>query len=360
MLRLLHRIHRIAGIALLIPAFLVALSGALLAALEPSQPPRVGNMTRISPNDTVAAIDRAFTDARERHGDDSHYLIRPPRHDDEAIAVLVDGPRWHGRRHYHPVSGEPLGSIDFSSEFGYLLSELHDSLLLGDTGKLILLVSAAGAIVLSISGFCLWLRTSYRRRDLSSRQLHRHLGACFAVAILLAFASGAYMVWRPLSAAVNHLAGAQAIAAPKASLPAGGKLARLDTLVGNAEAVLPGGRIGYIAIAPNGREAVRIRKRFADDPHPNGLSSIWLEPSTGMPIRHVRWNELDPGSRLFAWIYPLHSGHLGGLSQRLLWICTGLCTAFLAYSGLRLWLRRKTGAKRSAFAPAPTESPTPS
>lgn len=294
----------------------------------------------------VAVIERAFTDARERHGDDSRYLIRPPRRDDEAITVLVDGPSWHGRRHYHPLSGEPLGSIDFSSDFGHLLSELHDSLFLGDTGKLILLVTAAGTIILSISGFYLWLRTSYRRRDLSSRLLHRHLGACFALAILLAFASGAYMVWRPLSAVINKLAGTQAITAPKISLPAGGKLARIDMLIGNAEAALPGGRIGYIAISPSGREAVRIRKRFADDPHPNGLSSIWLEPSTGMPIRHVRWNELDPGSRLFAWIYSLHSGYLGGFSQRLFWMFTGLCTAFLAYSGMRIWLCRKSGALR--------------
>lgn len=343
---------------MLIPAFLVALSGALLATLEPSQPPRVANATWISPNDTVTAIERAFSDARERYGNDSRYLIRPPRHDNEAIAIIVDGPTWHGRRHYHPLSGEPLGSVDFSGDFGHFLSELHDSLLLGETGKLILLVSAAGSIILSISGFYLWLRTSGQRRDLSCRSLHRHLGACFAAAILLAFASGAYMVWRPLSAAVNYLAGAQAVTAPKASLPAGGKLARIDTLVSNAEAVLPGGRIGYIAIAPNGRESVRIRKRFADDPHPNGLSSIWLEPSTGIPIRHVRWNELDPGSRLFAWIYPLHSGHLGGFPQRLLWIFTGLCTAFLAYSGMRIWLRRKTKAKGNAIAPAATESPT--
>lgn len=348
MLRLLHRIHRIAGIALLIPAFVVALSGGLLAILEPSQPPRVENTTLISPTDSVTAIERAFTDARERHGDDSRYLIRPPRHDDEAITVLVDGPSWHGRRHYHPLSGEPLGSIDVSSDFGHLLSELHDSLLLGDTGKLILLVSAAGTITLGISGFYLWLRTSYRRRELSSRLLHRHLGACFVVAILLAFASGAYMVWRPLSAAINKLAGAQAITAPKISLPAAGKLARVHTLIRSAEVALPGGRIGYIAITPNRLEAVRIRKRFPDDPHPNGLSSVWLEPSTGMPIRHVRWNELDPGSRLFAWIYPFHSGHLGGLPQRLLWIFTGLCTAFLAYSGMSIWFRRKVGARRSA------------
>lgn len=347
MLRCLYRIHRIAGIVLLIPVLLVTLSGALLAGLDPSSPPRVETAGPARLNDAGAVLERAFADARAQHGDDSRYLIRPPRQDDEALVILVDGPGWHGRRYYHPASGEALGSIDFSGDPGHLLFELHASLLLGETGKLILFVSAVGTLVLGISGLCVWLRTSCRRRSLPPRLLHRRLGACFSAAILLAFASGAYMVWRPFSATVNRIAGVQAVAAPKVSLPAAAKLARIDTLIGNADATLPGGRIGYIAIAPNGREAVRIRKRFSDDPHPNGLSSVWLEPSTGAPIGHVRWNELDPGSRLFAWIYPLHSGRLGGLPQRLLWILTGLCTAFLAYSGMRIRLHRKPGAKRS-------------
>lgn len=342
MLRLLHRLHRIAGIILLLPVFLSALSGALLAALDPLRPPRVDALPRTHPGIELAALEHAFANVLARHGDDNRFLIRPPRNDDEALVIQVDGKAWHGRHHFDPLSGELLGSVDFSGDPGYLLFELHDSLLLDETGKLILLASAIGTIILTITGIGVWLRTSRRCHSLSHCLLHRRFGAWFAAAIFVAALSGAYMVWRPLSGMINRVAGTPAISAPKPRLGPTPEIAPLATFVENANAVLPGGRIGYIAITPRGNEAVRIRKRLPDDPHPNGLSSIWLEPSTGVPIGHVRWNDLDPGSRLFSWIYPLHSGHLGGALQRLLWVMTGLCTAFLAYSGARIWLRRKS------------------
>jgi uncharacterized iron-regulated membrane protein len=342
LLRLLHRLHRITGVILLLPVFVSALSGALLAALDPLRPPRVEALPRVNPGIELAALEQAFADARARHGDDNRFLIRPPRADDEALVIQVDGAAWHGRHHFHPLTGELLGSVDFSRDPGHWLFELHDSLLLDEIGKSILLASAIGTIILTTTGISVWLRGARRRRRLSLRLLHRRLGAWFAAAIIIAFISGTYMVWRPLSTMINWIAGTPTISAPKPRLGSSPDIARISTFVENANTVLPGGHIGYIAIAPQGKVAVRIRKRLPDDPHPNGLSSVWLEPSTGEPIGQVRWSDLDPGSRLFSWIYPLHSGHLGGDVQRLLWVVTGLCTAFLAYSGARIWLRGKS------------------
>ncbi|WP_210235074.1 FAD-binding oxidoreductase, partial [Mesorhizobium sp. M2D.F.Ca.ET.233.01.1.1] len=34
-----------------------------------------------------------------------------------------------------------------------------------------------------------------------------------------------------------------------------------------------------------------------DDPNPNGLTSVWLDPSTGRILAAQRWNALDLGAR---------------------------------------------------------------
>jgi uncharacterized iron-regulated membrane protein len=91
-----------------------------------------------------------------------------------------------------------------------------------------------------------------------------------------------------------------------------------------------------------------------DEVHPNGLSSVWLDPSTGTVLRATPWHEADAAVRGFELMYPLHIGELGGWVHSLLILVAGLALAFLAGSGPLLWLSRRSARRlqpsRSATA----------
>jgi uncharacterized iron-regulated membrane protein len=78
-----------------------------------------------------------------------------------------------------------------------------------------------------------------------------------------------------------------------------------------------------------------------DDPHPNGLSSVWLDPNDGTVLGAMRWNHLDPGARAVAVIYPLHTGELGGMALEALVAMGGVVLGGLGVTGLWLWWRRR-------------------
>ena len=89
---------------------------------------------------------------------------------------------------------------------------------------------------------------------------------------------------------------------------------------------------------------VRVRLRLADDPHPNGLTSVWLDPRNGQVLAVNRWNALDPGAAAVAWVYPLHTGELGGPLHEVLNFAAGLTLATLGVTGLWLWWKRREPA----------------
>lgn len=167
-------------------------------------------------------------------------------------------------------------------------------------------------------------------------------GATLGLVIAASVASGAWMAWRPLGAFATTLSGAAPSTAP--GLPKGSASARalpLDTLVARAQAQFPGAPIGYVQVPAQADRPLRVRMRLADDPHPNGLSSVWLHPATGEVLAAHRWNELDPGARATAVIYPLHTGVLGGVLLEAVVALGGLALAAMGITGVWLWWMRR-------------------
>ena len=104
---------------------------------------------------------------------------------------------------------------------------------------------------------------------------------------------------------------------------------------------VPDGMVGYVQVPARGTQPLRIRYRVPDDPHPNGLTSVWMHPGTLQVLAVNRWNELDTGTRAYSWIYPLHIGELGGRATWLLTLLSGLALAWMGVSGTWLWWRRR-------------------
>lgn len=356
------RLHRWVGLTLGVLLALVAATGAAMIVYKPID-------RQLHPELFVAsasgptALDAARATLRQAFGAQARLTLRPPREASDTLWAYVDGD-FHGVAYLEPSTGRLLGQREEHQGAANLLFALHSELLLGETGRSLLAVVALAYLALLASGLVLWWPAHWRQAlavKWGARpvrlvfDLHRVGGALLGLLILGSVASGVWMAWKPLPAWVNRLAAQPAAPAPIAA-PVGGKPASLDAMAEAARRAFPGAPIGYVVVPPPGREAVRIRLKLANDPHPNGLTSVWFHPTRGDVLATQLWNDLPPGTRQTTWIYPLHSGQLGGNWHLALNALLGASLAAMAGSGVWLWWRRRPRRVRRAAPGSPSSS----
>lgn len=358
--RLWFKLHRWVALTLGVVLVLAGFLGALLLLAKPLDRWAHPELFRQTVRSNPAAVSLSGLKQRLDHefGPGTTYTFRPPRKPDDTLWAFVRG-SWQGVV-YFDSSGRELGRRGEAEGAYNLLFELHSALLLGDTGKAVLTVAAGTYLFLLVTGLILWwprrwppsFRIHWHAGALRAAvDLHNATGALLGILIAVSVASGAYMAWPPLRTFVTSVARSTAVQAPHLSPSAAPAAATpLDRMVKEAQAVFPDAMVGYIHVAPARHQPVRIRLKLPDDPHPNGLSSVWLHPATGDVLKVARWSELDAGNRLVSTVYPLHTGDLGGPAHELLVGLTGLALTTLGAAGLLLWWKRRNVKAR---VPAP-------
>ena len=342
-------LHRWIGLSLGLVLMSSGLSGALLVIAKPAD--RAFNAVLFEARGGVidaAALDAAVRRIGEQHPG-SERVVRLPRAPGESVQVYVRGP-WHGEVFLDPATGAELGRrADSDGAFNFLF-EWHSALLSDERGKGVLFAAALGGIAAVVAGVVLWwpspplrwraaLRVQWRANLVRQwLDLHRVGGAVVAVLLLASIASGMYMAWRPASQWVDALAGHESDPLPRVAT--GAQPAPVSALLAAADAALPGGRLSMVALPAAADRPVRVRKRMPDETHPNGLSSVYLDPHSTAVLRLVPWREGGPGLAGFEYLYPLHIGELGGPMHRALVALSGLALFLLGASGVWLWWRR--------------------
>ncbi len=383
----LLKVHRWIAFSAGILLVLNALTGVLMLAAEPLDEHLNTALHQVQPRAVALPLEQLRQALRTALPSQSLSLY-PTQAANQAMEVLVRGEAgWEGRLWLDPYTGQETGR---RARYGLNLEglfELHSSLLWGKTGKAILGFVALSLLFMLVSGALLWWPARWRNaftvvlngpRLRALFDLHRVAGATLGLWVAVCVATGGLLAYRPALQWINQLAGAQTLEAPK--LGGDGKTkakegaaaaqasaapaeaaptapavpaATLDQMLATAQAAVPGSRTGVISLAANAKQPIRIRQKAADDPHPNGLTSVWLHPQTGAILRLDPWRSLAPAERSLAWVYPLHSGKLFG----------ALGTAFTAIGGLALlgfgisgtwlwWLRRPQARARAVAKPA--------
>jgi uncharacterized iron-regulated membrane protein len=352
------RLHRWLALALGLPLAIVALLGSSLVVLKPLD--RWLNAELFSVPAGPAApdlLERTRRQLQAEFGPGASLVLRPPRQAGESLRATVRGP-WEGFVYLDPRDARELGRRGEHEGLFNLVFELHSSLLMNEAGKPLLAALALAYLVLLIGGLVLWWPTRWRQAFALALDrgllrglfdLHRTGGAVLGLLIAVPVATGAYMAWKPLSQAVTSLSGGPALVPPKVA-PVDQPPVALDALVATAQARFGGAPVGFVQVPAGTTKPVRVRLMLPDDPHPNGLTSVWMHPQAGTVLRADRWNALDPGARANSIVYPLHTGELGGLALETLNATLGLALSALGLSGLWLWwLRRRPsqGGKNS-------------
>lgn len=358
----LVRLHRYAALGAGVLVVLVALAGASLVfrdTLTVWFTPAVAIAAR---EPTPDAWQRMLEAARALEPRATSIEIVSSARADRAYEVLAQGPR--GPRHLFIDPHD--ASVVADSERQWLpfatFFRLHKNLFAGEGGEYV--VGAAGATLafMAVSGLILWWPRRWRQalrvrwdtnRLALAYDLHRCVGALFALVLLLNALTGLVMVFDGAAAKlVNLVARAPS---PGAIGPiASGPPMKLDDLVAAANRVLPEGRVTRVVVGEG--VPVVVRKRTERDNHTNGVNRIYLDPATGAVMRAATLERLAPGNAMFDWIYPLHTGKLLGAPYKVALVLAGLVPLLSFVTGLIVW-RSKAFPKRSAARMV--RSPTP-
>lgn len=234
------------------------------------------------------------------------------------------------------------------------ITNIHTSLMLGDTGKW--LIGISGLLLLSniVLGLKLaWPKRGTWRKTLfgkpagkSTAQLygwHRKVGLWFAFPALFTVTAGVSMVF---SDGLER--GLHAELADPAVIPA----AKLEGKVGFAQAVgmaletFPGSSFSGVSLPDGESPWYRVRLRNSGEvPRKWGTTVVWVAASDGRIIEAYDASTPRPSRALIDTLYALHTGQIGWVIGRLIVLAIGLCLLMLIALGIPLWWKRRSVKK---------------
>jgi len=351
-------LHRWVGLSFGCVLLLAAITGILLIVARPIDQGLHPGLFR-STGTSLSALDPIVSRLRAEFGPRAAFDLRLPARPGDALQVRVTGP-WNGTIFLDPSSGHEGGRRQAGEGLVEALFELHSTLYAGASGRALLSLSALAYAAMLVSGLVLWWPARWRQAfSLRTRSgwaaglfdVHRVAGAVFGLLVLVSVATGAYMAWRPLAGWVNHVVGQSPAPTPAPQRVAASTTAAASLEAGilRAKAQWPGAVVSIVHVAPGSLAAARVRLRLLDDPHPIGMSTVWLDVVSGQVRLARRWSELDPGTRAYSFMYPLHTGELVGSVTLLITLAAGGALAGYGTTGLWLWCRRRALHRRGAI-----------
>jgi uncharacterized iron-regulated membrane protein len=308
---------------------------------------------------------------------------------DAATGVTVD-----------PYTGEVIESFAWDTGWYVLASEIHGSLLIGDTGDRMIEIAASLGVLLVVSGLYLhWPRAGWRAALVPNltakgrafwKSLHGVTGFWISAIMLVFLISGLSWagIWgekmvqawstfpaekfeSPLSdkthADMNHGAEKEVPwALEQTPLPASGSLkgkaavtgaVTIDSVTDFARGLGFNGRFQVsLASGPEGVWTVSHDSMSNDGPDPWGDRTIHIDQYTGNVLADVRYSDYSAYAKMMAVGIAFHEGDMG------LWnlvLNTGFCLAsiFLPVSGFVMWWKRRPQGAARLGAPPVAKGP---
>lgn len=229
--------------------------------------------------------------------------------------------------------------------------DLHHHLLAGEAGEFVGGVAALAAVLLVLTGLVVWAPAwratrwrvwprSARRGELVSS--HRNLGVMTALPVLVFCLTGAGMVFHDQ---------ARALLAPNAPEPAPPPVVGTGDIdwpaaLAAAQARFPDATLRMASWPSAPGKPASIRLKQPGEWHPNGRTTVLIDPATSGIARVLDAQGLTGGERAVNAIYPIHAGAVGGWLYETATVLAGLALAGLGGVGLWAFLKQRLGGTR--------------
>lgn len=331
---LLWSVHRWIGLALVAPFLVLAITGLALLVCRGAGLGATASLPH--PITDLAAFDRALASAKAEAPGSKAGLVLPgadPRHAWSLQLRSADGRTLVAE--FDPSHGRVVRIRPSGSSLQEILLSIHNSLALGQAGRLVILATAIGLVMLAVSGFTImrrrWriLAQSPLRGPLRIRTLH-HWTGLVALTFVLLWASSGFLL---LTMKGGGGGGRDSRPAP----PLACAPAPIAPMLKQALAARPGGEIQGVMPGAGGRPTtVMVLDRRA--PPWAKSSSLTFDGCTGVP-RPGR--PAPPIMAIMIAAKALHTGLWGSTATVVLYGLAAMTTLVLTLTGPWLWLRRR-------------------
>lgn len=356
-----------------IPLLLISLTGSILVfkpeidrLLQPAL-----ETVNIQQGERRLPLDTLYDNIKAEHKDfdlGSWELFDNGFQADRLYLIRRGTDQWH-KAHLNPYSGELLNTpVAMDHYLTDWLLDLHEKLLLKDTGVLIAAFSAIIMTFLGVSGLILYrnlyanffrnIFKSFRdirwhkRRQLWLIDLHKWIGALASpVLLILGITGGYWNIAHYLHELEEHADGAEHY---KSQGPLLSKDISLDDKYQESINTIDGLHITYLVMP---FEPERGLTFFGKVPGNNIVteavaskyaSTVTYDRDSGAIKQASDIRNAGVGLQILDSFRELHFGSFGGMISRVLWCILGLSPVLLSITGLYVWLGRKIARRKPA------------
>ncbi len=266
-----------------------------------------------------------------------------------------------------PATGTVLGPMPPPAAWLVVVRQLHETLLIGGTGRVWIGVGAAFLLLLAATGLVNWwpgvgnwrralkvdFRFGWRRINFD---LHRAAGFWTLVLLALWAVSGIYFAWTPqVFGLVNRWSPVISARPPTVVATPGPGVAPpdVDALIARASLLDPGTTWSGIFFPFSRRAPLEVIMRRSRGTGREYEDTVYFNPYTGEHLATWRYGVNESLGDWLIWLQiPLHFGSSWGLAVKMIWATAGLVLPLLAISGAVMYwnrvLRHKVKRSRTA------------
>jgi len=367
--RRVWRWHFWAGLLSAPVVVVVAVTGAIYAFKDEIEDATDADLRFVPPAEVRAPLSRQVSAATARGEPATQVtLSADPR---RSTVVLVSTPSGPRAMYVNPYTAEVVGEGPPRNEFFAVVLAVHRRLFADTFGRILVELATCWAVVLVVSGVYLWVPKAWRavkgvwvprvraKPYVVLRDLHTLSGFYLGPVLVLLAVTGLFfsIVWMWSVNTVTGGAGefprhflagppsAEGVIAP-AALDAAERDARREHPANTLVVMLPTART----------EPVVVRVRGLSGP--SYVASVAVDRTTGEVLSRKAFDpDLTWYEKLRMWVLPVHQGSAYGWPTKALAAACCLGLAWLAVSGVWMWLVRRpagrSGFPRASAAPVP-------
>ena len=255
----------------------------------------------------------------------------------------------------NPYTGKILGDRIPQYAIMDIVYNLHNALLTGETGTIIVGITAFFLFLLSITGIILWpgwrkliagfkIKTNASIKRLNF-DIHKVVGIIAAIFLAITgftgFCWNFYTYTQPIIYAATFT---PTPTEPKSKPREEKSTVDFAQMLKLADEALPGAKTTYISFPSSPESVFMIGKQFPEEKEV-WRSRVYLDRYTGKVLKLRNSRSLSLGDEVVDSFNPLHFGTFGGLPTRVLYFFVGLSPLVLFITGFIMWWHQYKGKR---------------
>lgn len=353
-------LHRWIGASLGILLLLQGLSGAALVfrdQLEPAVHPEL-SVEQSSPRLPVQSL---IDTVKTSYPGGKIERVEIPR--DPSTAILFKATTAQGGKYLvavDPYRGKIVRAGGLASWPFEFFQELHEYLLVGETGEWVIGVEGLALLFMAVSGLVAWwpgrgrMASGFRVvRGRSAaifwRTFHRALGGAIAVMLIFSATTGVLMVFKDPFRDLLRLGG-EVVPKPSAKVAeqTGKPLIAIDALVEKAQQHHGNTPLRELRFPDAEGRGVSIYLDADASPRPLATKLLAYNRYTGAELGSYIPGRNPVGNEIVDWLFPLHTGAAADGWLRLFIFLGGIGLSLLGGSGLWLWWKPRLSREKAS------------